>query len=92
MQAHHTLMVKHDDSGNVSDHKEIAVNRWGRYRRTGWEFATQDEQNDFTASAVERAQAVVKAESEKAKPEDKPGDGPLPKKKTATPKEKAKET
>jgi hypothetical protein len=85
-------MVKHDDGGNVIDHKEIANNLWGRYRRSGWEFATQDEQNDFLASAVERAQAAVKAESEKAQPEDKPGDGPLPKKKKATPKEKAETT
>ena len=87
MQAHHTLMVKHDDNGDVSDHKEIAVNRWARYRRSGWEFATDDERQAFVASAVERAQAASK-DSEKAKPEDKPGEGPLPKKAKATPKEK----
>ena len=90
MQAHHTLMVKHNDSGDVSDHKEIAVNRWARYRRSGWEFATDDERQAFVASAVERAQAVAK-DSEKANPEDKPGDGPLPKKAKATPKNSKKD-
>ena len=88
MQPHHTLMVKHDDSGNVIDHKQIPNNRWGRYRRSGWEFSTDEERAVFTASAVERAQAAAEAQSEKAKPEDKPGDGPLPKKAKATPKEK----
>ena len=81
MQAHHTLMVKHDEDGAVSDHKTIPNNEWAKYRRTGWEFATTEEQQAYVAAAVERAEAVAEEAKEKASEETDSGDGPLPKKK-----------
>ena len=81
MQAHHTLMVKHDDDGNVVDHKAIPNNEWAKYRRSGWEFATTDEQSAHTAAAVERAEAAAELAKENASEETDSGDGPLAKKK-----------
>ena len=54
----------------------------------GWcdEFSPEAETGNWDRLAS--AEAAAKAKSESAKPEDKPGDGPLPKKAKATPKAK----
>ena len=89
MQPHHTLMVKVKD-GEIVDHVTIPNNEWGKYRKSGWQFATSEQVADYNAMMAQRAADAAEEKRLRrlegdpdpdADDQDKTGDGPLAKKK-----------